>query len=273
MLDRRFAVAFFEGAKPPRVEGGKPWYPVTPTNRMFELSTLSRAFTVARPRPDHKWQVPSWSPVLLAEGSTRKGESVISLSCLTLDYDDGSSIEEASEKWAAHYHIVHTSYNHGPDKTKFRLILPLLTDVQAKHWPAVWDWAEKQSGKKIDRQCKDLCRFYYIPVEGPLYRSLVHEGPLLDLSHLRTIDRPPVSDYAPPVRANRRGDFDPTFRLQAGLSLGGKQRNDVVKGVTCPKCGRKSVWYAISPVRFTGWMCEHRNSCNATGNVADLLKG
>ena len=92
-----------------------------------------------------------WSPALYRPGAPKRGgDHVTHVSCLVLDYDDGSTIQQASEVWSSWYHIVHSTWSHSAALHKFRLILPLARPVPAPHWREVWKWAEEFSGCVID---------------------------------------------------------------------------------------------------------------------------
>jgi hypothetical protein len=60
---------------------------------------------------------------------------------------------------------------------------------------------------------------------------------------------------------------DPALRRAYGEELGGtvadRSSGAIVRGVTCPECGRRSLWWAVDPVRIASAMCEHRGSCGA----------
>lgn len=134
-----------------------------------------------------KERLPCWSPTVYPEGSKRGSEHVQELSCLVLDYDDGSDPEEARAVWGSSFHILHTSWSHTPELPRFRLVLPLATPVPVADWQRVWSWAEEHCGRAIDPRCKGAGRMWTLP-------ALPHpEAPHLAWSHGGPLLEPPIS--------------------------------------------------------------------------------
>lgn len=235
------------------------------------MDGLRAAFSMERPRPTDKRGGPAWSPTEYVEGARRGKNGVRALSCLVLDYDDGTTVEQASKVWEEWHYFGHTSYTHSAEKAKFRLILPFYEPVLTENWPAVWGWAQLRTGRTIDKACKDAGRMYFLPVSGPGFSAWEHPGRLINLSHLRPAIPPPQrADYQP--REGSEYDRDPALRVQAGLALGGRQRGADMIDIECPYCHNRDVYWPIYPRSFTGWMCKHRNRCNKTGSIATLLR-
>jgi hypothetical protein len=105
-----------------------------------------------------------WSPALYRPGADKRGsENVTHVSCLVLDYDDGTSVEEASDSWSAWFHLVHTTWSHTAERPKLRVILPLAFPVPAEEWPKVWSWAEERTHFEIDPALKSPAATYALP--------------------------------------------------------------------------------------------------------------
>lgn len=124
-----------------------------------------------------------WSPTLYRPGSRRGSESVVHLSCLVLDYDDNTPIDQASSRWLEWFHVLHTTWSHRPDAPRFRIVLPLARPVLAEDWPQVWTWAEAQSERTIDPSCKGAARVWALPTvpsKAAPQRAFAHAGSLLD---------------------------------------------------------------------------------------------
>ena len=253
----------------------KPTYELT-----WNFETLCRALSKPRPRPKDKKYLPLWSPnrfvpveqrVLSDIGSVRLKENVESLSCLVLDYDEGETIEEAKKKWEKYTFILYTSFNHSKKLDKFRVVLPLLKPVLAKNWLAAWRWAELHSGLTIDTKCKDPNRLYFFPCnpapEEPSH-FYVNQAKTIDLSHLRYEPPPPrvVPRFAGAIQTE-----DPAWRESVGLLAGGRRVSDRIRGITCPKCGRKEVWWLIRPDSWSGACCNRRNSCGWAGGILQAI--
>lgn len=246
--------------------------------------------------PD-KRKLPAWSPAIYPDGATRKGSSVVAVSCLALDYDDGTSPEAASETWRQWDHVVHSSYSHTVAAPRFRLVLPFAAAVPVEGWQRVWEWAEQHSGLTIDTSCKDPSRLYFRPFvrrdDSPRvayhrrgepiridWRSLP-EARIERLTREARSRRDTGDLHVPAGSATaeerQRYRWDPAVREGIARSLGmvvsGAGAKARAKGAQCLICGRPSVWFLIEPVGTTGhWaQCEHRNSCGWHGFIDELI--
>jgi hypothetical protein len=124
-----------------------------------------------------------WSPALYMPDTKRGGENVIHLSCLVLDYDEGSSIENASATWQDYFHLLHTTFSHRPERPKFRLILPLAEPVPAAEWHKVYEWAQERTGHTVDPTGKSIGSTFALPQVPDKTSPRVawtRPGPLLD---------------------------------------------------------------------------------------------
>jgi len=124
-----------------------------------------------------------WAPLLFVPGGKRDAADVLHVSCLVLDYDDGTPIDEANDVWRPWFHIIHTTWSHRPEHPKFRVVLPLARPVDPAGFLEVWRWAEDRTGFAIDPTGKGVSRAYAIPVvpdARAARRALAHPGPLLD---------------------------------------------------------------------------------------------
>ncbi|MCB9598345.1 MAG: SHOCT domain-containing protein [Sandaracinaceae bacterium] len=105
-----------------------------------------------------------WSPALYRPGARKRGkEGVTHVSCLVLDYDDGTGIREASTTWSAWFHLVYTTWSHTPEAPRFRLVMPLAFPVAAEDWGKVWSWAEEHAHFTIDPSMKSPAATYALP--------------------------------------------------------------------------------------------------------------
>lgn len=227
-----------------------------------------------RPRPVDKAHLPLWSPARYAPDATRRGNAgVVSMSCLVLDFDTGAAPADTLSGWPW-LHAWYASYSWADDSPRWRLVVPLASDVPVAHWPAVWTWARERA-PHLDRACSDPARAYYLPceqAEGGMLWAL-HPGELLDVGHVRPPEKPRVAPTAP--RPDRGGGIaqerDPHWREQAGLAAGGRVAGGRVTRATCPACGRPSAWWWLSPDRWGGAACDHRSSCGWTGGVRQVV--
>ena len=68
---------------------------------------------------------------------------------------------------------------------------------------------------------------------------------------------------------------DPDARYRLGIAIGGRAQGKQIKGILCPNCGRRSVYYYIDPRvnRDKSARCNHRNSCQFWATVYELGRG
>lgn len=118
--------------------------------------------------------------------------NVTELSLLVLDYDHHASFEDDLRPWRAlgcsfaayttHSHRRTTKSNPEAEE-RFRVVIPLAVPISAEKYPALWQWAARISGNKVDAQAQDASRMYYTPAiassDAP-YQSYIGEGKLID---------------------------------------------------------------------------------------------
>ncbi len=173
-----------------------------------------------------------WSPALYVDSPPKRGgDHVTHVSCLVLDYDDGSTMEQASEVWSSWYHVVHSTWSHTPALHKFRLVLPLARPVPAVHWRDVWKWAEEYAGCVIDPACKSPASTYALPAvasEAWPREAFTRAGPLLDplLEELMPQAPPPPAVQISPAAFMVEGDPDAAYIVHQGAAGGGSSHDD-----------------------------------------------
>jgi Protein of unknown function (DUF3987) len=115
---------------------------------------------------------------------------------LVVDYDHVDDMEQELDIWrgrgygfaayTTHSHLRVTDTN--PEaKECFRLCLPLAKPIPGGLYPALWRWAFKASGERIDPAPKDASRMFYAPVKasgGSPYCFEVFDGLWLDWEQL-----------------------------------------------------------------------------------------
>ena len=246
------------------------------------LDALVAALTRRSNAP--KDELPLWSPAVF-DGS-RKKANVVELSCLVLDYDDGTAINAAVKVWGPWAHIIYTTPSHGPDGDRFRVVLPLAQPVAAADWPRVWQWAEQRAGRTVDPACKDASRIYYGHAGDVRYARAMPSTkgrPLLWVDVDRLPAPPPTWKELPrPVSApvsydravSRTVDLlatCPATRRRAGEMAGAQINDETVKGAKCPRCSQPSVWWPIVPHKIRSAMCHHRKSCGWIGSIYEVI--
>ena len=145
-----------------------------------------------------------WAPACYRPGGRRSSENVVHLSCLVLDFDQGTPISEAQARFEPWYHVVHTTWSHKQEFPKFRLILPLADPVPAEVWRPLWTWANERSGLTVDPAMKSEGANYAVPVvpnaSWPRF-SAVHVAKLLHPLAEGLVPRSAAPAPQPPVHA------------------------------------------------------------------------
>lgn len=115
-------------------------------------------------RKDAKRDLRIWSPALYRPGADKRAaENVTHISCLVLDYDDGTPIPDASAVWSRWFHLIHSTWSHDEAHPRFRVVLPLAHPVPSERWPAVWGWAAELAGGHVDAALKSPASTYALP--------------------------------------------------------------------------------------------------------------
>jgi len=98
--------------------------------------------------------------------------------CIVLDYDDGEiTLEDARELYKDYWYCIFTSYQHTPEKPRFRVFLPLEKPIKS-----VWISANKEKiiekFPHIDRTTFDPARFFFFPccADASAYQCWINEG-------------------------------------------------------------------------------------------------
>lgn len=234
----------------------------------------------------------AWSATVYKDGGKRRDADVVALTAITFDFDSGATLDDAVAPWNGHPLLAHTTWSHTEAHPKFRLILPLAEPVPVAAWPRVWRWAFGRA-PGADVKCSNPSRMYYLPAvqwEGAPYRALVRDldRPLLAVDWRALPDPLPAPQpprVLPTVRLPRdqaerlqrqRLRSDPSTRERAGACLGARQagggQQARIERVTCPACGRPSVWWWVQPDRASRAQCHHRQSCGWNGDLFELLQ-
>lgn len=243
-----------------------------------------------------KTHLPCWSPVLCHRHATRGIPAVATVTCLVLDYDDGTALDEALEPWLDWPLLAASTWSHTEASPRFRITLVLSRPVPADAWPQAWAWAAGRAAGTVDPACKDPSRLYLLPAlrsaHAP-YERRVHDpgGHLLDLDWERFTGGPapraPSSPPSTPVPSRRRQNRPPTdparraarelfkrdeaARRRAAHYLEADLAPRRAQRIPCPACGRSSVWFWLTPGPQTTAQCHHKRSCGWWGHLDELL--
>ena len=241
-----------------------------------------------------KNSLPCWSPAVYAEHATRGTAGVLAVSSLVLDYDDGTSPEDALAPWRQWPLAASSTWSHEVDHARIRVTIPLEVPVPAAAWKDVWISAVERAAGRPDLACSDPGRLYFLPAlkssRQPYFR-FVHDpgGRLLRLdwgslpAPQREADRPRPSLVS--TQNTRRGapasprmrrawmllKTDRSTREWAAARLGARLQGGRAEGVGCPSCGRDSVWFYLEPGAQATARCKRRNSCDWWGHLDQLL--
>jgi hypothetical protein len=217
----------------------------------------------------------------------RVGSNIIKYHMLTLDYDDGMTVDEAKERFGELEHLGYTSHNHKKDGIeKFRLVFPLTDPVSPddirNRKDDILSWAES-----ADKSTLFIGRFFYLPScpKNRLEHAEVwcNDGKLLDLLSFEvnvnqskkvnnTTKLEPT--FTPAVKeAIKNGlkqigavKHDPYFKIAASMFNGGMTQQDFCE-----------VSLSLKPHHEqSDWLAQWKHSCKLSdisgGYVVNLLK-
>ena len=231
------------------------------------------------------------------EGGRRRLAAVASMALLSLDIEGGPTIEEAHEVFEPFHHVIYTSWRHDPQAHRFRLVLPLASDVSSEDYRVLWDWAAARMGHGVDSQAKDPSRALFLPAIKPDGSQAVAQtwseapllvpAPILEKHHrngatleheksARHPSRPPprrvyVSEDRARSLARYRLCTDRGTRERAAVWLEANLCGVRAERIACPSCGRPSVWFYLEPGAKGTASCNHLNSCGWWGHLDELL--
>lgn len=123
----------------------------------------------------------AFAPVSYSE-PVRADKNVERVTLGVVDYDDGTTIQQAQARFKPFEYLLYTSFRHTPAHRRFRLVFPLEKPIAAKDWACAWRHLAKLA-PGLDESCKDLARIFYLPTHRPgaEHLSLRNEGKLLVL--------------------------------------------------------------------------------------------
>ena len=246
-----------------------------------------------------KGSLPCWSPTIYRTRATRRSSWVLFMTCLVLDYDDGTAPDDALAPWLGWPLVAASTWSHAVKAPRFRVVLALEEPVPVEAWDRAWRWAAERSVGEIDPACKDPARMYLLPAVPALdhpYFRLDHDpgGRLLRIDwetlpagQPGTRPKPSGSGSSAPRpgprrlvrarpglgrrRARQMLNNELGARERAAEYLGAKVVNGRAEEVACPGCGRGSAWFYLEPGRQTTASCDHKNSCGWYGFLDQLL--
>tara|TARA_R110001599_G_scaffold160195_1_gene347915 strand:+ start:1794 stop:4343 length:2550 start_codon:yes stop_codon:yes gene_type:complete len=179
----------------------------------------------------------------------RVGSNINQYHLLTLDYDDGMTVDEAKERFSGLEYLGYTSHNHKKESIeKFRLVFPLTEPVSPddirNRKNDILHWAES-----ADTSTLSIGRFFYLPScpEDRLEHAEVwcNNGKLLDLLSFE-VNTNKTTKVSKPVdtekfstavkEAIKNGlkeigavNHDPYFKIAASMFNGGMTLQDFIE--------------------------------------------
>lgn len=246
-----------------------------------------------------KGSLPCWSPTVYRPGATRGSSGVLSVTCLVLDYDDGTPPDAALAPWLGWPLVAATTWSHRAEAPRFRVVLALEEPVPVSAWAGAWHWAAERSVGEIDPACKDPARMYLLPAvpsrSHPYFRIDNDPGGRLlriDWESLPSRWKAPRPRDPGGETLSRRPGPSRQVRARPGLGrrrarqmlnneFGARERaatylcarvvNGRAEEIACPGCGRESAWFYLAPGQQTTATCDHKNSCGWFGFLDQLL--
>lgn len=169
-----------------------------------------------------KHQLPGWSACACV--GNRASANVTELAAFVVDAD-GVPLSLADAVGGVPFAAWgHTSASHGVKLggARWRMVIwtdrPMTPEEYRACWPVVVDvlvgmgvpMATREAPHGIDAQCKDLCRLWYVPCQGPHYQHAYNQHAPVRVEKLLQLAR--ASSLAPIASAKPR---DPAQRPQA----------------------------------------------------------
>lgn len=161
-----------------------------------EVSTFDEFFAKLRPQrfplrslardesDPRKWKKPRKLGLYAFadfDGGRRRAENVTTVHVLTVEYDGGCSLDDASRVWGDFDGCAFTTFNSTDEDPRARVHLALSRSVTPDEYALLWLWAADRSGEAgyaVDPQPKDACRVWYDPAapEGAAFAARRIEG-------------------------------------------------------------------------------------------------
>ena len=114
-----------------------------------------------------KLSAPAFSPAEFRDGTERAKENVLRVHAFVADVDhvDGATAIRVLErvKNVGLAAVAYSTWRHGEDPWRFRVVNPLTRPVLPAEWSAFWQTMNKAYGGVCDTQCVDPSRLYFGP--------------------------------------------------------------------------------------------------------------
>lgn len=217
----------------------------------FALSWPELALALGNPkRGTFKEARGAWSPARFSVPK-RANANVVQVCCLVFDVDAKGLSFDAAVAALGHYSaIIHTSWSHGIKGECYRAVLECTRPILPHEYADVWNWGERLI-PGVDGACKDLARFWWLPVQREGFRCVVNAGSRVDV------------DLVLEMEALRKSLEKPRNVEPVGAS-GGELRERVTSGDRAYWLSRAEKWLDEIPGSVAGrgeapraafWVC------------------
>lgn len=145
---------------------------------------------------------------------TRSKETALLLYGAGLDYEckhpdlAATTIEQAENLFEGLAYVLHTTYQHSPDRHRFRMVFLFSRPCTGPEHEIVTEWLQKQSldaGHHLDKKAKDCSRLWFRPATAPgqeeNFVAKLVEGAPLDVDGILATASHPVD--SPQVAINQ----------------------------------------------------------------------
>jgi hypothetical protein len=127
---------------------------------------------------------------------------------------------------------------------------------------------DRMTWERVNATVPDQPKFVFTVqplVRGPVWTMAERAGAVARADEER-VERARQRAQDNPGR-RQRVEMDAGQREALAVSLGGRRTGESVRGVTCPSCAERSVWWFVDPVgkTWTGAACAHRKTCGWAG--------
>lgn len=134
-------------------------------------------------------------------------ENLDYITVLQIDYDNGFTIPEFTERYKDYRYDLYTSYNHGFKPTpRFRAMFPLAERIYTKHICPYTRELLNEAFPGVDESCFDRCHWQVLPcvraADAP-YQYIRNQGKLLDLFPVNKFAQL-ASDYDTHIKLNEQ---------------------------------------------------------------------
>jgi len=184
----------------------------------------------------------AWIPCSAIDSSGARIQSNMDKAyCLVLDIDTGMQLNDVRKRIEGYEAVIHSSYSHSPEHSKWRVVFPLKAPVPAKDIGTIFDHFQERFDGLLDSACgHDPARLYYLPACPADAEHLFHfehlEGKFLDGHAILTmgLTNPPKSKVPSMVATD-------SASIHSGVATGGRNNAAFKKAVNLLNDGHSEV--------------------------------